>query len=134
MRCRMEMDRNNILSILDGFIEQIDKIRKFLIGVSISSLILAPIAISLASFLFTHPSFFKVLEAENEFGLGLIFFISIVLVVSILLFIVGIIQYKRISSWHKKYLIYKKERDDRDRYISERFNWKADKSDDESKQ
>lgn len=134
MRSGMEMDRNNILTILDGFIEQIDKIRKFLIAVSISSLILAPLAISLASFLFTHPSFFKVLESESEFGLGLVFFISVVLIVSILLFIVGILQYKRISSWHKKYLIYKKEREDRDRYIAERFNMKTDKSDDELKQ
>ena len=134
MRTRMEMDRDNILAILDGFIKQIDKIRKFLIAVSISSLILAPIAISLASFLFTHPSFFKVLEAESEFGLVLIFFISIVILVSILLFVVGILQYRRISSWHKKYLIYKKERNEMDKYISERFNSEVDERDAESRQ
>ncbi|MFB5600730.1 MAG: hypothetical protein ACE5SW_10955 [Nitrososphaeraceae archaeon] len=127
------MERNNIISILDGFIEQIDKIRKFLIGVSISSIILTPIAISLAVFLFTHPSFFRVLEAESEFGSGLVFFISAVLMVSIILFIVGILQYRRISSWHKKHLIYKKERDEMNRYISKQLHWEIDKTDEETK-
>lgn len=127
------MERNNIISILDGFIEQIDKIRKFLIGVSISSIILTPIAISLAVFLFTHPSFFRVLEAESEFGSGLVIFISAVLMVSIILFIVGILQYRRISSWHKKHLIYKKERDEMNRYISKQLHWEIDKTDEETK-
>jgi MFS family permease len=128
----MEIDRNNILSILDSFIEQIDKIRKFLIGVSISSLILAPIAISLVVFLFTHPSFFRILEAESEFGSRLIFFISAVLIVSIILFIVGILQYKQISTWHKKYLLYKKERDEVDRYISSKLKFEPDKNEDQT--
>ena len=61
--------RNNILTLIDSFIEQITKIRRFFIGISISSIILAPIAISLAIYLFTHQSFFKIVEAEREFGL-----------------------------------------------------------------
>ncbi|MGB7956628.1 MAG: hypothetical protein WCF23_21860 [Candidatus Nitrosopolaris sp.] len=36
--------RNNVLTIIDSFIEQIFQIRKKLSGVSISALILAPIA------------------------------------------------------------------------------------------
>ncbi|HEX6672186.1 MAG TPA: hypothetical protein VF084_08120, partial [Nitrososphaeraceae archaeon] len=44
----MNSERNNILTLIDSFIEQITKIRRFFIGVSISSIILAPIAISLA--------------------------------------------------------------------------------------
>ncbi|HET7641936.1 MAG TPA: hypothetical protein VFK40_00380, partial [Nitrososphaeraceae archaeon] len=91
----MNVERNNILSLLDSFIEQIHKIRKFLIGVSISSIILAPIAISLALYLFTHQSFFRILEAENEFGFALVIFLSAVIIISSILFVTGIIQYKR---------------------------------------
>ena len=61
----MDTERNNILYHLDSFIEQINKIRNFLIGVSVSSIILAPIAISLVLYLVTHPSFLNVLEAES---------------------------------------------------------------------
>jgi hypothetical protein len=63
--------RYRILSLIDIFIEQIFKIRKTLLGVSISALVLAPIAIGLSVFLLQHPSFFAILEIENEFGVVL---------------------------------------------------------------
>ena len=130
----INIQRNNILSLLDSFIEQIHKIRKFLIGVSFSSIILAPIAISLALYLFTHQSFFRILEAESDFGFGLIIFLSAVIIISSILFVTGIIQYKRIGSWHKKYESYKKEKDDVEQYISNKFNFdKTDESNNDNK-
>jgi hypothetical protein len=119
----INIQRNNILYLLDSFIEQIHKIRKFLIGVSISSIILAPIAISLALYLFTHQSFFKIIEAENEFGFGLVIFLSAVIIISSILFVTGIIQYRQISSWHKKYESYRKEKDEVEQYISNKFKF-----------
>lgn len=56
---------------MDSFIEQITAIRKTLLGVSISALILAPLAIGLSIYLSLHRSFFAILEIENEFGLVL---------------------------------------------------------------
>ena len=130
----INIERNNILYLLDSFIEQIHKIRKFLIGVSISSIILAPIAISLALYLFTHQSFFRILEAESDFGFGLIIFLSAVIIISSILFVTGIIQYKRIDLWHKKYESYKKEKDNVEQYISNKFNFdKADDSNNDNK-
>ena len=123
----MNVERNNILYLLDSFIEQIHKIRKFLIGVSVSSIILAPIAILLALYLFTHQSFFKVLEAESEFGFGLIILLSAVIIISSITFVTGIIQYKQIGSWHKKYESYKKEKDEVEQYISNKFKFDIDK-------
>jgi hypothetical protein len=119
----MNVERNNILYLLDSFIEQIHKIRRFLIGVSVSSIILAPIAISLAVYLFTHQSFFKVLEAESEFGFGLNVLLSAVIIISSILFVTGILQYKQIGSWHKKYESYKKEKDDVEEYISNKLKF-----------
>jgi hypothetical protein len=123
----MNVERNNILYLLDSFIEQIHKIRRFLIGVSVSSIILAPIAILLAVYLFTHQSFFRVLEAESEFGFGLIILLSAVIIISSITFVTGIIQYKQIGSWHKKYESYKKEKDEVEQYISNKFKFDIDK-------
>ena len=129
----MNVERNNILYLLDSFIEQIHKIRKFLLGVSISSIILAPIAISLTLYLFTHQSFFRVLEAESEFGFGLVILLSAVIIISSILFVTGIIQYKQIGSWHKKYESYKKEKDDVEQYISNKFKFDKDDSNNKEK-
>ena len=123
----MNVERNNILYLLDSFIEQIHKIRKFLLGVSVSSIILAPIAILLALYLFTHQSFFRVVEAESEFGFGLIILLSAVIIISSITFVTGIIQYKQIGSWHKKYESYKKEKDEVEQYISNKFKFDIDK-------
>ena len=121
--------RNNILTIIDSFIEQITKIRRFFIGVSISSIILAPIAISLAIYLFTHQSFFKIVEAEREFGFGLVVLLTSVIIISSIIFVTGILQYKQISSWHKKYELYKKEKDEVEQYITNKFKFDIDKDD-----
>lgn len=130
----MNAERNNILYLLDSFIEQIHKIRRFLIGVSVSSIILAPIAISLAVYLFTHQSFYRVLEAESEFGFGLIVLLSAVIIISSILFVTGILQYKQIGSWHKKYESYKKEKDDVEEYISNTLKFSIDKDDSNNKE
>ena len=121
--------RNNILTIIDSFIEQITKIRRFFIGVSISSIILTPIAISLVLYLFTHQSFFKILEAEREFGFGLVVLLTSVIIISSIIFVTGILQYKQISSWHKKYELYKKEKDEVEQYITNKFKFDIDKDD-----
>src|ERR671920_2358389 len=122
-------ERNNILNIIDSFIEQITKIRRFFIGVSISSIILAPIAISLALYLFTHQSFFRIVEAEREFGFGLVVLLIAVIIISSILFVTGILQYRQIGSWHKKYESYKKEKDDVEQYISNKFKNYIDEED-----
>ena len=122
-------ERNNILTIIDSFIEQIAKIRRFFIGVSISSIILAPIAISLALYLFTHQSFFRIVEAEREFGFGLVVLLIAVIIISSILFVTGILQYRQIGSWHKKYESYKKEKDDINQYIANKFKNYIDEED-----
>jgi hypothetical protein len=121
--------RNNILTLIDSFIEQITKIRRFFIGVSISSMILTPIAISLVLYLLTHQSFFKIVEAEREFGFGLVVLLTSVIIISSIIFVTGILQYKQISIWHKKYELYKKEKDAVEQYITNKFKFDIDKDD-----
>jgi hypothetical protein len=68
-------------------------------------------------------------EAEREFGLGLVVLLTSVIIISSILFVTGIFQYKQIGSWHKKYESYKKEKDDIDQYIANKFNIEIDKED-----
>ena len=88
--------RDNILGLMDSFIEQITTIRKILLGVSISALLLAPLAIGLSVYLILHPSFFAILEIENEFGLVLSILLGAVLIISSIWLVSGIRQYKSI--------------------------------------
>lgn len=57
--------RQDILALLDSFIHQIQNIRRVLLGVSVSAIVLAPLAIALSVYLLVHPSFFAVLETAN---------------------------------------------------------------------
>jgi hypothetical protein len=113
--------RESILALMDSFIEQITSIRKILLGVSISALLLAPLAIGLSVYLTLHPSFFVILEIENEFGLVLSILIGAVLIISSVWLASGIRQYKSISSWSKRYEDYKKEKEDMDRKIASQY-------------
>ena len=110
--------RANILEVMDSFIEQITRIRKTLLGVSVSVLLLAPLAIGLSMYLIVHPSFFAVIEIENEFGLVLAILLTALLIISSIWLISGIRQYMSISSWSKRYNEYKKEKQDMDRRIA----------------
>jgi hypothetical protein len=113
--------RQNVLTIIDSFIEQVLEIRKTLFGVSISALILAPLAIGLSIFLLQHASFFAVLEIENEFGIALGILLIAVIMISSIWIISGIKQYRSISSWNKRYNEYVKEKQEIDRNIAERY-------------
>ncbi len=113
--------RANLLTLMDTFIQQILNIRKTLLGVSISALILAPIAIGLSVYLIRHPSFFAILETENEFGTVLSVLLVSVIVISCVWLYAGIKQYKKIGSWSSRYKAYLNEKSEINRKISSQF-------------
>jgi hypothetical protein len=113
--------RANLLTLMDTFIQQILNIRKTLLGVSISALILAPIAIGLSVYLIRHPSFFAILEIENEFGTVLSVLLVSVIVISCVWLYAGIKQYKKIGSWSSRYKAYLNEKSEINRKISSQF-------------
>lgn len=105
-RRNMSSGSTDILNLIDGFIDQISKIRTIVKGVSVSALILAPLAIVLSLFLLTHSSFFTILEDEDEFGLVLIILLGSVISISCVWIIAGLRQYRMISDWNKRYSTY----------------------------
>jgi hypothetical protein len=106
---------------MDSFIEEITSIRKTLLGVSVSALIVAPLAIGLSIYLILHPSFFAIIEIENEFGLALILFVAAVLIISSIWLTSGIRQYLSIGIWGKGYNEYKKGKENIDIKIVSEF-------------
>jgi hypothetical protein len=113
--------RENLLTLMDTFIQQILNIRKTLLGVSLSALILAPIAIGLSVYLIRHPSFFAILEIENEFGTVLSILLGSVIIISSIWLYAGIKQYRKIGSWNSRYDAYINEKKEINRKISAQF-------------
>jgi len=119
----------NVIRLIDGFIEQMRQTRKTLalaLSLSISSIVVAPVAMGLSIFLLQHPSFFAILERENEFGLVLIVFLIGVIILSLLCLVVGIKQYRSINSWNKKYSVYSKKKEELDRNIASEYDLDQD--------
>jgi hypothetical protein len=113
--------RAGILSLLDGFIEQLQHLRKIMLGMSVSAIVLAPLAIALSAYLIVHPSFFAILEIENEFGLVLSILLAAVILVSGIWLATGIKQYRSMSHWEKRYSEYSKEKNEIDKKIAAKF-------------
>ncbi|HVD08415.1 MAG TPA: hypothetical protein VNB67_08220 [Nitrososphaeraceae archaeon] len=119
----------DILNLVDGFIDQISKIGTILKGVSISALILAPIAIALSIFLLTHSSFFTILENEDEFGLVLLILLGSVIAIASVWIVAGLRQYRLISTWNKRYNEYIVNKEEIQRTIASEFGFTEDSED-----
>ena len=103
-------------------LEHIFHIRKTLLGVSISAVIMAPIAIGLSVYLLRHPSFIAILDMENDFGIVLGVLLGAIIIISSVWLVVGIRQYRIFNSWNKRYGDYIREKQERDRIIASQYN------------
>ncbi|AFS81298.1 hypothetical protein NKOR_07155 [Candidatus Nitrosopumilus koreensis AR1] len=113
---------NDILSSMDLFIEKIQQLKNLMLGVSLSALILAPLAIGISLYLVTHPKFLHLVESEYDFALLLIILLTVVLVTSGVWLSAGIRQFKSLSSWNKRYCNYLEKRENLDKAISSKYH------------
>lgn len=118
--------RFSIIEVIEGFIDKIDQTRKTLLGISLSALILAPLAIGLSIYLILHPHFFFILDEYDEFGIFLGVSLAIIIIISISWLVLGIRQYMILKSWNKKYSNYTQRKDQIDNQISSEFNLDED--------
>jgi uncharacterized membrane protein len=115
----------NIISLMDNFIEQLLQARRTLVvafTLSISSIILAPLAVGISIYLLLHPSFFVALENQDEFGIFLSILLVGIIIVSSIWLVTGIKQYRSIKSWNKKYDMFVKKREEIDRNIVSEYD------------
>jgi uncharacterized membrane protein len=119
----------NIISLMDNFIEQLLQARRTLVvafTLSISSIILAPLAVGISIYLLLHPSFFVALENQDEFGIFLTILLVGIIIVSSIWLVTGIKQYRSIKSWNKKYDMFVKKREEIDRNIVSEYDLDQD--------
>ena len=126
MLFRSKTSRFSVVEIIEGFIEKIDHMRKTLVMVSLSSLILAPLAIGLSVYLISHPHFFYVMEEYDEFGLFLVVSLGVIIVVSSAWLALGIRQYVMLKSWSERHSNYLKKKEQVDNEISSGFGLDKD--------
>ncbi|MGI0073836.1 MAG: hypothetical protein ACREA3_08495 [Nitrosotalea sp.] len=110
--------RADVLGLMDNFIDRMLEIRKILLGVSVSAMVLAPFAIGLSIFLITHPRFFSVLQREYEFGTILSLLLGVMISVSVVWIITGVRQYMIMKSWNEQYKEYLKQKDEINKKIA----------------
>ena len=122
----MTTNNTDILNLIDGFIDQISKIRTVLKGVSVSALILAPLAIGLSLFLISHSSFFTILQREYDFGFVLIILLGSVIAISSVWIISGLRQYRMISEWNKRYANYLTNKEEIRKTIESEYSFSED--------
>ena len=121
-----EYSSSDILGAIDYIIEKIQNLRKIMLGVSISALVLAPFAIGLSVYLMTHPTFFQMLENKDEFGLFLSILLGGIIVISVIWLFTGIRQYVSLSSWDHRYRGYLHKKEELDKSISKEYHLDED--------
>jgi apolipoprotein N-acyltransferase len=122
--------RQNVITLMDNFIEQILQKTKdtlsLALSLSLSAIALAPLAIGLSIFLLLHPSFFLILEKESEFGLFLSVLLAGVIIVSLIWLVTGIRQYRSIKLWNKKYSVFTERKEELDKNIVAEYDLDQD--------
>lgn len=118
--------RFSLVEVIEGFIDKINQMRKTLVGISISALILAPLAIGLSVYLIAHPHFFFILDEYDEFGTFLAISLGVIIIVSLAWLALGIRQYVMLKSWNEKYSNYTKKKELVDSEISSEFKLDED--------
>lgn len=121
-----EYSNADILGTLDYIIEKIQNLRKIMVGVSISAVVLAPFAIALTLYLATHPKFFDILEDKDEFGVFLSILLAGIVIISGIWLYTGIRQYLSLSSWNRRYSGYLNKKEELDKSISKEYNLHED--------
>ena len=117
-----EYSSSDILGTIDYIIEKIQDLKKIMLGVSVSALVLAPFAIGLSIYLMSHPTFFYLLDTKDEFGVFLSILLGGIIVISGIWLYTGIRQYVSLSSWNKRYSNYIQKKEELDNSISREYN------------
>jgi len=121
-----EYSSSDILGAIDYIIGKIQDLRKIMIGVSMSALVLAPFAIGLSVYLMNHPTFFSMLENKDDFGMYLSILLAGIIIISLIWLFTGIRQYLSLSTWDKRYRSYIHKNEELDSSISKEYKLDED--------
>ncbi|HSA97559.1 MAG TPA: hypothetical protein VLF17_00575 [Candidatus Nitrosotenuis sp.] len=121
-----EYSNHSIRDVIESFVEQIQKTRRLLFGVTISALILAPLAIGLSVYLVRHEHFFFILDEYDEFGTFLVVLLATIIIIASIWLVLGIRQFAMLKSWNSRYSSYMKKKEKLDERLSASFELDED--------
>jgi len=111
-------DRTSLLETIDDLIFHMNDARATFIILSISSLIIAPIAIIMATVFITRPNFLRwLLNINPFFGIIFLIYIILVLILSSIWLFVGLREYRFLSKWNERFKKYMSLKDRVDKEI-----------------
>ena len=119
--------RGGIINSMDSFIDNIQNIRKVLLGISLSGLFLAPFAAGLSIYLLFHPKFFIILEEHDDFGSALTILFAGIFVISGIWMYFGLREYRQLKNWNNRYCNYLKKREEIEDEIASQYNLEEEK-------
>lgn len=122
-----EAHRIDLISTVDNFIEKIQRLRKIMLGVTLSAIILAPFAIGISIYLLSHPAFFVILEEKDDFGFFLSIMLAGIIIISGIWLYTGIKQYASLNNWNHRYSSYLEKKKALDSQISSEYHLNEDK-------
>jgi uncharacterized membrane protein len=110
-------ERTSLLETIDDLIYHMNDARLTFIAMSISSFIIAPIAIIVALVFIFHPALIRLmLIREPVFGIIFTIYIIFTVIASLIWLYVGLKEYRFLSKWNERFKKYMslKERIDRE--------------------
>ena len=111
-------DRTSLLETIDDLIFHMNDARATFIILSISSLIIAPIAIIMATVFIARPNFLHwLLNINPFFGVIFLIYIILVLILSSIWLFVGLREYRFLSKWNERFKKYMSLKDRVDKEI-----------------
>jgi hypothetical protein len=125
----LNISPQNVIRLIDGFIEQMRQTRKTMAlapSLSISSIVVVPVVIGRSSCCNTYPSLLFLKEKTNLDLFSFLVFLIGVIILALVCLVVGIKQYRSINSWNKKYTVYSKKKEELDRNIASEYDLDQD--------
>ena len=108
---------DTLLETIDDLIFHLNDARSRFMILSITSLVMAPVAIIVAASMIVHPAFIRLLLIREPFaGLLFILYLALTLIISVTSLYVGVREYRFLSKWNERFrrFISLKDRIDRE--------------------
>ena len=113
--------RSTVLALIESYITQMLILRKTLLLVFVSGVILAPVSIVLSVYILMHPSLNEIMDRQDNFGEVLVILLTAVFISCVLWFGLSLKQYISIGQWNRRYKQYLIEHDVFEKQLLQRY-------------
>ena len=115
-----DQNKTSVVELLDELISHMNTARSVFKVMILSSFILAPLSLMLASVFVIHPSFMnRILNRFPDVGVFLLFFIGISIMLASMWLYIGLSEQRFFSNWDKKFSRYTSLKNQLDKELGE---------------